>query len=59
MAHSLPEAILQRDAAHLARPMGAERLAELRDYGVAPASNVLDCMEIRQLAGRTSLGLSK
>ena len=49
MAHTLPQALLQHATTHLARPVGAQRLAELRDHRLSSAGNFLDRMEIWQL----------
>lgn len=57
MAHPLPQTILQCRTTRLARPVGAQRLAELCDYRLASAGNVLDRVEIWQFAGGTGVAI--
>lgn len=56
VAHPLPQAVLQRGTTHLARPVGAQRLAELCDYRSVAAGDILDRAEVWQLAARVGVG---
>lgn len=59
MAHPLLEALLRLPPAHLARTVGAERMAELCDYGVAPGGDSVDSVEIPDFSSRAGLRTRK
>src|SRR6185437_16930471 len=57
MAHPLPQALFQFHSTRLARPVGAQRLAEFRDHRLFSCSHILDRVEIWQLAGGVGVGI--
>jgi len=59
MAHPLPQAILQFGPTRVARPVGAQRLAELCHHRLFSYGHFLDRVEIWQLAGGIDFGLRK